>query len=153
MIKKILITTLTFSVITSSLISSVYCTENTSLTENPVPLAEVIASVNVLNDSSDLSLGLVQNSADMLELSKSLLNAGDTANIEYVRAMLKLSDDILDMAEKIGDMADRILDMSEDIGDMADRMIDTQNIQSDNAALTQSNILEAQKNFNTILNR
>ncbi len=153
MIRNILVTTLTISVMTTSLIASVYCTENTSLTENPVPLAEVIASVNVLNDSSDLSLGLVQNSADMLELSKSLLSAGDTANIEYVRAMLKLSDDILKMADKIGDMADRILVISDDIGDMGDRIVDTQYIQSNNVALTQSNILQAQKNFNTILNR
>jgi len=153
MIRNILVTTLTISVMTTSLIASVYCTENTSLTENPVPLAEVIASVNVLNDSSELSLGLVQNSADMLELSKSLLSAGDTANIEYVRAMLKLSDDILKMADKIGDMADRILVISDDIGDMGDRIVDTQYIQSNNVALTQSNILQAQKNFNTILNR
>ena len=142
-----------FTFLFTSLYSSVYCTQNENIIEKPLPLAEVIASVSVLNDSSNLSKSLLQNSTDLLTLSNSLLSAGEVANVEYVEAMLKLSDDILKMADKIGEMADRILVIADDIGDMADRIVKTQEIQSENVALTQSNILEAQKNFNQILKR
>jgi hypothetical protein len=137
----------------SSLYGSVYCTQNSEIVQNPVSLSEVISSSSALNDSTKLSKGLLLNSQEILALSNSLISAGEVANVEYVEAMLALSDDILEMADKIGEMADRILVMADDIGDMADRIIETQEIQNENIALTQSNILEAQKNFNQILNK
>ena len=120
---------------------------------SPVPITQVIGATNVLNDSTDLSDGLVTTSKNMLALSNSLVDAGSTANEEYVRAMLQLSQDILEMADKIGEMADRILLMADEIGDMSERILETQRIQGENVALTQKNILAAQKNFNAILTR
>jgi methyl-accepting chemotaxis protein len=129
----------------SSLNGGDYCSE--------VPLSEVIGSANVLNDSVNLSESLLENSEDLLALSESLLDAGSSVNKDYVKAMLQLSQDIGDMADRILEMADKILDMADKIGDMSDRILETQKIQGVNVALTQKNILEAQKNFNTILNK
>ncbi|MEA3227959.1 MAG: hypothetical protein U9P38_02680 [Campylobacterota bacterium] len=145
MIKKLCIATLALTVMTTSSMAGDYC--------SPTPLTEVIGATNTLNDSTDLSASLVTTSADILSLSKSLVSAGSTANTEYVSAMLQLSQDILDMADEIAEMADRILVMADDIGDMSDRILETQRIQSANLSLTQSNILKAQANFNSILHR
>ena len=131
--------------------ASTYCTQNEQLVSNPLSLSNVITSVKVLDDSTELSKSLLQNSEEILALSTSLLNAGSSANPRYVEAMLQLSKDILKMADKIGDMADRILVMADDIGDMADRILITQEIQNKNVDLTQANILKAQENFNEIL--
>jgi len=152
-VKNFITITFIITLVTTTLFSSVYCTQNKSIVENPLSLSEVIASSSALSDSTTLSKGVLKNSEDLLALSESLLSAGEVANIAYVEAMLKLSDDILEMADKIGEMADRILVIADDIGDMADRILVTQEIQSENLALTQSNILEAQKNFNTILDK
>ena len=146
MFKKLWIITVTLTVITTSSIAGDFCSDN-------VPLTEVIGAANTLNDSSDLSAGLVTTSANMLSLSVSLVDAGATANSDYVRAMLQLSQDILDMADEIAKMADKILVMADDIGDMSERILETQRIQSANLSVTQTNILKAQANFNSILNR
>jgi len=146
MIKKIWIITVALTLFSSSSIAGDFCSDN-------VPLTEVIGAANTLNDSRDLSAGLVTTSANMLSLSISLVDAGRTANTEYVRAMLQLSQDILDMADEIARMADKILVMADDIGDMSKRIVKTQQIQSENLASTRTNILKAQSNFNSILNR
>jgi len=114
---------------------------------------QLLGAVNSLNDSIDFSFKLLKSSKRMLSLSNSLLSAGSKANREYVNAMLQQSQNILVMANKIGSMSDRILIMSENIGDMADRIVETQKIQSKNIAHTQSNILQAQKNFNKFTDR
>ena len=146
MFKKLWIITVTLTVITTSSTAGDFCSDN-------VPLTQVIGAANTLNDSSDLSAGLVTTSANMLSLSTSLVDAGTTANTEYVKAMLQLSQDILSMADEIAKMADKILVMADDIGDMSDRILETQRIQSGNLSLVQTNILKAQANFNSILNR
>ena len=120
---------------------------NTSITAT-----ELIGAANSLNDSTDFTENLLQNSKDLLDLSESLLVAGSTANTEYVKAMLQLSKDIGTMADRILTMADKILIMSDKIGDMAERIVETQRVQSANVALTQENLLKAQKNFEQILN-
>ncbi len=145
MFKKISIITITLSILTTSSIAGDYC--------SPIPLNEVIGATNTVNDSSDLSASLVTTSANMLSLSTSLVDAGSAANEEYVKAMLQLSQDILDMADNIAKMADKILVMADDIGDMADKIVETQRIQSANLSLTQRNILKAQANFNSILEK
>jgi hypothetical protein len=58
--------------------------------------------------------------------------------------MLQLADDIGAMADRIGEMADKILVMADNIGLMADRIIETQEIQSQNLALTQNSMLQSQ---------
>jgi methyl-accepting chemotaxis protein len=119
---------------------------DTSLTSS-----ELIGASNSLNDSMDLSAALLQNSKAILDLSNSLVAAGSTANTEYVEAMLQLSKDIGEMADRILDMSDNILEMADKIGEMSDRILETQRIQSKNVSLTQSNLLKAQRNFLYIL--
>jgi len=141
--KQILLLATTFSLLFSPLSAGDYCTD--------VPLNEVVGSASALNDAADLSFALLENSKALLELSESLLAAGSTANKDYVKAMLQLSQDIGTMADRILEMADKILDMADKIGDMSDRILETQRIQGVNVALTQKNLLEAQKNFNLLL--
>ncbi len=100
----------------------------------------------------------LKQSADLLEMSRNLLaiscdemDAPETANIAYINAMLRLSDDIGKMADRIGEMADRIVATEVEIGIMADRILETQRLQNQNVALTQANILKAQENFNNLL--
>jgi len=63
-----------------------------------------------------------------------------------IRAVLQLSSDIGEMADRIGEMADNILIMSDNIGLMADRIVQMQVIQSDNLLLTQNSVLATQTN-------
>jgi len=63
-----------------------------------------------------------------------------------ITAMLQLSSDIGEMADRIGEMADNILIMSDNIGLMADRILETQVIQSENIVLTQNSVLQTQTN-------
>jgi hypothetical protein len=137
---KILLGVMIFLLSLNSLSAEDYCEE--------VSLNTVIGSVNTLNDSTDLSTSLLFSSKNMLTLSKSILMTGSTMNTEYVKAMLQLSQDIGEMANRIGEMADRILVMADNIGEMSDRIIETQRIQSNNVALTQRNLLKAERNFN-----
>jgi hypothetical protein len=65
---------------------------------------------------------------------------------EGIRAVLQLSSDIGEMADRIGEMADNILIMSDNIGLMADRIVQMQVIQSDNLLLTQNSVLATQTN-------
>ena len=92
--------------------------------------------VSMANASTGLSLDLatLNNTTDMLNISSGLT------------AMLRLSDDIGTMADRILEMSDKILVMADNIGLMADRIIVTQQIQSDNLALTQASLLATQQN-------
>lgn len=84
-------------------------------------------------------------------LSWDLLSIENTYDlVEYraaLSAMLRLSDDIGTMADRILEMADRILVMADNIGLMADRILITQQLQSSNIALTQAAILVTQQNM------
>lgn len=62
-------------------------------------------------------------------------------------SMLRLSDDIGTMADRIGEMSGQIMIMADNIGVMADRILATQLIQNANIALTYDAILETQKNM------
>jgi len=97
------------------------------------------------------SASLLKVSQNLVSLSTQLLANPSTTNAEYVSAMLRLSDDIGEMAERIGEMADRIVATELQIGIMADRILETQELQNTNVALTQANILKAQQNFQTLL--
>ena len=84
-------------------------------------------------------------------LSWDLLSIENTYDlVEYraaLSAMLRLSDDIGTMADRILEMADRILVMADNIGLMADRILITQQLQSSNIAQTQAAILVTQQNM------
>jgi len=92
--------------------------------------------VNMADSSTALSLNVtaLNSTTDMLAISNGL------------SAMLRLADDIGKMADRILEMSNKILVMADNIGLMADRIIVTQQIQSDNLALTQSSILATQAN-------
>lgn len=60
--------------------------------------------------------------------------------------MLRLSDDIGVMANRILEMADKILAMADNIGAMADRILATQVIQNTNIKLIVDAILQTQQN-------
>jgi len=143
--KQILVSMVTLTLVTGFLTAS----EATTCTSKEV--IELIGAANTLNDSIDFSNALLENSKDMLSLSESLLAAGSMANTEYIEAMLQLSKDIGEMADRIGEMADRILVMADKIGDMSDRIVETQKIESQNVKLTQANLLQAEKNLNAAL--
>jgi hypothetical protein len=105
--------------------------ETLLLTEN---LFVTVTSIS--NQSSLLSndITLLQPNTDALTLA------------DGITAMLQLSSDIGEMADRIGEMADNILIMSDNIGLMADRILETQVIQSENIVLTQNSVLQTQTN-------
>jgi len=118
-----------------------------------VPVTEVLASNDVLDNSNQFSVGILNTSEKLLKLSESLLDAGSSANPEYIEAMLRLSDDIGTMADRILDMADKILVMADDIGEMSERILETQRIQGENVKLTEDNIVASQKNLDKALGK
>lgn len=103
-------------------------------------------------DSLDELSGLTrETSISAALLSQQLRDLDDLATLfEYrtsLAAMLRLSDDIGTMADRILEMADRILVMSTNIGTMADRILATQRLQNQNIALIQSAMLTTQTNM------
>ncbi len=118
----------------------------TALLAAPLSLTtEDLTSLDVL---SNLALGMADRSTT---LSWDLRNIeGVYELVEYraaLTAMLRLSDDIGTMADRILEMADRILVMADNIGLMADRILITQQLQNSNVALTQAAILVSQQNM------
>ncbi|RUM43981.1 MAG: hypothetical protein DSY46_06800 [Hydrogenimonas sp.] len=109
------------------------------------------SNIETMQDTLLQSQELLSVSQNLLTISLQLLNSAETVNTAYINAMLRLSDDIGIMADRIGEMADRIIATELQIGIMADRILETQRIQSQNLALTQSNLLKAQENFNNLL--
>jgi len=116
---------------------------------------KLTAALSVETDSltalDDLSL-VSTHMAGMLSVLSSDISTlslnSELADIQAaLDAMLKLSDDIGIMADRILEMGDKILVMSDNIGIMADRILLTQQIQSSNMALTQASILTTQQNM------
>jgi hypothetical protein len=103
-------------------------------------LSRMVSSMAGRNLGLSQSLGLLDSSTDRF-----FLRSGMTA-------MLRLSDDIGVMADRILEMADKILVMSDNIGVMADRIVETQLIQNTNIAATQSAMLTTQQNILTMIN-
>jgi len=112
---------------------------------------DIIGASNAISDAEKFSLSTLKLSTNLLRLSESIKGASVYTNQDYISAMLQLSQDIGAMADRIGTMADKILIMSDDIGFMADRILKTQEIQNTNVDLTQTNILSAQKNLESVL--
>lgn len=112
--------------------------------------APLTLDADVLQAVEDLSAVVVSLGSQALRLSTDLDTLSRTADqitiAEGLSAMLVLSGDIGEMADRIGEMADNILVMADNIGAMADRILITQQIQNDNIALTQASILTTQSN-------
>ena len=131
---------------------------NQSIEDFTLSVANITASMTAFSvtDADMDAMGelsyLTQNmSLESVRLSMELVGITDAAELfEYkagLDAMLQLSQDIGEMADRILQMADRILIMADNIGLMADRIITTQVIQSQNLAVTQSSILMTQQNM------
>lgn len=113
-----------------------------------VPVTLTAADLTALDDLSVLAKGMA---ADSVRIALELRSLEDVADLFEYRAalsgMLRLSDDIGIMADRILEMADRILVMADNIGAMADRILLTQQLQNANVALTQASILTTQQNM------
>ena len=119
-------------------------TINASLT---APLSIDTESLQAIDDISAVIVSTANNSTNLSLDFTALNNVTDMLAISNgLTAMLRLADDIGIMAERILEMSDKILVMADNIGLMADRIIVTQQIQSQNMALTQSSILATQQN-------
>ncbi len=94
-------------------------------------------SLSLANTCKDLTVQIANLAAT------TFLSSLDSA----LSAMLRLSDDIGLMADRILEMADKILVMADNIGAMADRIIATQLIQSNNLKLVLDAVLETQNNI------
>ena len=66
-------------------------------------------------------------------------------------AMLRLTQDIALMSDRIMEMSDNIILMADNIGDMSGRIVDTQNLQQTNITLTQSSVITAQNVTITVI--
>jgi hypothetical protein len=112
------------------------------------PLTLDAGSLASLDDLSALALSMsVRATALSLEV-KSIAGVMDMSNYQAsLAAMLRLSQDIGVMADRILEMANRILLMADNIGAMADRILLTQQLQNSNIALTQASMLTTQQNM------
>ncbi len=112
------------------------------------PLSLTTEDLTSLDSLSNIALGMADRSATLSWDLRSIESVYDL--VEYraaLTAMLRLSDDIGTMADRILEMADRILVMADNIGLMADRILLTQQLQNSNVALTQAAILVTQQNM------
>ncbi len=104
-----------------------------------------------LNAVDDLSVIVRNMGLESVRLTTELNAIENVAELfEYragLSAMLQLSTDIGEMANRILEMSDRILIMADNIGTMAGRILLTQQLQNSNIALTQSSILTTQQNM------
>lgn len=102
----------------------------------------------LLTENLFVSVAALSNQSSLLSNDITLLQPTTDALIlsDAITAMLQLSGDIGEMADRIGEMADNILIMSDNIGLMADRILETQVIQSENMILTQNTVLQTQTN-------
>lgn len=111
--------------------------------------APLTLTANDLTSLDDLSASAQGMASDSVRLALELKTLEGVADLfEYraaLSAMLRLSDDIGTMADRILEMADRILVMADNIGVMADRVLATQRLQSANMALTQASLLTTQQ--------
>ena len=111
---------------------------NMSLTDDLLVAFQALSTVSSSPPSATQGLGI--QIAD-------LASATSTSTLDSsLTTMLRLSDDIGLMANRILEMADKILVMADNIGLMADRIIATQIIQSDNLKLVVDATLQTQIN-------
>jgi len=110
--------------------------------ETLVLIENLFVNVTALSNASSV----LSNDIALLQTATNALTLKDG-----ITAMLQLSSDIGEMADRIGEMADKILIMSDNIGLMADRILETQVIQNENIALTQNTLLTTQTNMLTLV--
>jgi len=150
------------SIAEANLSSDALCAPLLSINQQASAIVDAIALVNanlvaplaldsdtlLLTENLFVNVASLSNQSYLLSTDISLLQSTTDALTlkDGITAMLQLSSDIGEMADRIGEMADNILIMSDNIGLMADRILETQVIQSENIALTQNSILQTQTN-------
>ena len=150
------------SISTLDLNSTAMCASLLSLNKQTKEIVNAIALVNenfsapitldeetlLLTENLFVTVTSISNQTSLLSDEITLLqpNADAVILADGIKAMLQLSSDIGEMADRIGEMADNILIMSDNIGLMADRILETQEIQSENLLLTQNTLLQTQTN-------
>ncbi len=124
-----------------------------SSSSTPQPPQEFLTqSYQTLLDGQKSQIqSLLLLSQQLKDLSQSYLDNFTQLNEAYIKAMLRLSDDIGKMADRIGEMADRIVYTEVLIGEMADRIVVVAKEIIDFCSQTQQNLLQAQKNLNDLL--
>ena len=103
----------------------------------------LISLQNLSTTSASLAQGMLALSEAVILLAPTTFTATLDSSLY---AMLRLSDDIGVMANRILEMADNIMVMADNIGIMADRILATQLIQNTNIALVTEATLDTQKN-------
>lgn len=112
----------------------------------PMSLAQ--EDLTSLDDLSTISRSMAEESIRIALELNSIESVADL--FEYragLSAMLRLSDDIGTMADRILEMANRILVMADNIGSMADKIVYTITLQSTNVQFIQSSLLTTQQNI------
>jgi hypothetical protein len=152
---KITLTPLTMSAQLTSLASSAatYLT-NVGTVYKTIASAVGPSTISVTNEMlvplQTLATIAASLGSGLQVLSQSTVTLAATTSFTTLQssmaAMLRLSDDIGMMANRILEMADNILVMADNIGLMADRIIATQVIQSDNLQVVVNAVLQSQLN-------
>ncbi|WP_345974522.1 hypothetical protein [Sulfurimonas sp. HSL3-7] len=112
------------------------------------PLSLTQEDMTSLDDLSTISRSMAEESVRMALELNSIESVADL--FEYragLSAMLRLSDDIGTMADRILEMANRILVMADNIGSMADKIVVTMTLQSSNMQFIQASLLTTQQNM------
>jgi len=132
--------------------AQVQATYDQLVAANTAPFSIDSAMLTSLQTLSAVQAQLAQG---VLGLSGQVMTLGSvtsTATLESsFSTMLRLSDDIGVMANRILEMADNILIMADNIGIMADRILETQLIQSANLQTVVNAMLITQQNTITLI--
>ncbi len=107
-------------------------------------LGELLKSTNsefASKDDALVAMDKIENiSSQAVVLAKTITylssHQGDNVSDSYETTLKSVSKTVLRLSDDIGVMADRILDMADKIGVMADRIVTTQEIQSRNLGAT-----------------
>ncbi len=148
--------------------SNAMCASLTSLNKQAKDIVDTIIVTNdsfsapitlddetvLLTENLFVTVASLSNQSSLLSNDITMLQPNTDASTlaDGISAMLKLSSDIGEMADRIGEMADNILIMSDNIGLMADRILEMQVIQSENMILTQNTVLQTQTNTLALVN-
>ncbi len=132
--------------------AQVQATYDQLVAANTAPFSIDSAMLTSLQTLSAVQAQLAQG---VLDLSGQVITLGpvtSTATLESsFSTMLRLSDDIGVMADRILEMANNILIMADNIGIMADRILETQLIQSANLQTVVNAMLITQQNTITLI--
>ncbi len=126
--------------------NGVYATVAAGISAGTISLTpELLTTLNNLAaTNAALGTGVLNLSGQVVALSAS---TGTTTLKISSATMLRLSDDIGTMANRVLEMADKILIMADNIGLMADRILTTQTIQNTNIKLVVDATLRTQTNI------